>query len=123
MDPWMLACALFCFGFAVFHMLFWKLFDWPNELKKVGPATRAITQILNLRMVYVLLAVGVICLSYPHEMRTTPVGRALLVGMGCFWAGRLAEQFIFLRINKMSVHVLSGLFFAGALLFLLPAML
>jgi hypothetical protein len=123
MDPWMLACALYCFAFAVFHMLFWKLFDWPNELQKTGAVTRAITQILNLRLIYVFLAVGVICLAYPHEMRTTPVGRALLIGMSCFWAGRLAEQFIFMRVNKKSVHVLSVLFFAGMLLFLLPALL
>lgn len=117
----MLACALFCFGFAIFHALFWKIFDWPRELEKVSSPMRATVQILNLRLIYVFLAVGVICLAYPLEMRTTPVGRALLIGMSCFWWGRLVEQFIFLRSNHKSVHVLSGVFFIGAILFLIPA--
>ncbi len=118
----MFACALFCFGFAIFHMLFWRMFDWPRELQKVNLPTRAITQILNLRLIYVFLAVGVICLAYPVEMRTTKVGRALLVGMSCFWAGRLVEQFIFLRVKDRRVHLLSFLFFLGAVLFLAPAL-
>lgn len=123
MDFLILACSLFCFGFAVFHMFFWKLFDWPNELQKLSVPNGSIVQILNLRLIYVFLAVGVICLAYPLEMRTTAVGRALLVGMSCFWAGRLVEQFIFLRYNRKSVHILSALFFLGAILFILPAIL
>jgi hypothetical protein len=123
MDFLMLACALFCLGFACFHMLFWKLFDWPNELQKVGVPTRAIVQILNLRLIFIFLAVGVICLAYPLEMRTTVIGRAVLIGMSCFWAGRFVEQFIFLRYNRVSIHVLSALFLVGAVLFLLPVLL
>lgn len=104
-------------------MLFWKMFGWTAELQKLRPENSAIVQILNLRLIYVFLAVGVICLAYPLEMRTTVVGRALLVGMSCFWAGRLAEQFIFLRINHWKVHLLSALFLLGTVIFLLPAMI
>lgn len=123
MDPLILACAIYCFAFAIFHMCFWKIFAWPTELKKIGLVNGAIMQILNLRLIYVFLAVGVICLAYPFEMRTTPVGRALLVGMSCFWAGCLTEQFIFLRLRHKWNYFLSGLFLCGAILFLLPAIL
>ena len=122
MDTLILLCAIHCFGFAVFHMFFWKLFGWPAELKSLSVANRAITQIMNLRLIYIFLAVGVILLAYPYEMRTTPVGRALLIGMACFWFGRLAEQFIFLPYNRLMVHALSGLFLLGGALFLLAAL-
>lgn len=123
MDPLILACALFSFGFAIFHVLFWRIFDWPKELEKLNFANRAIMQILNLRLIYVFIAVGVICLAYPLEMRTTPVGRALLIGMSCFWAGRLCEQFLFLRHKQKSMFVLSGVLVLGTVLFLLPVFL
>ena len=32
----LLLCALHSFGFAAFHLAFWKLFDWKRELAKVG---------------------------------------------------------------------------------------
>ncbi len=119
----MLACALFSFAFAVFHMFFWKLLQWPTDLMKVSATNRAVTQVLNLRLIYIFLAIGVICLAYPVEMRTSKVGRALLIGMSCFWAGRLTEQFIFFREQPKYFYWLNLSFFTGALLFLAPAII
>lgn len=113
-------CGIHSFAFAVFHLGFWKLFDWKRELPKVGLATSAITQILNLRLIYFFLGIGVLCFTFPRELHATPLGRALLVFMSLFWAGRTIEQFVFLRINKPLVHVLTVLFVIGATLFALP---
>eukprot|EP01133_Synstelium_polycarpum_P016584 gene16584-19702_t len=44
----------YAFSFAVFHTLFWHLFKWKSELKKLSYANRAIMQILNLRLIYVI---------------------------------------------------------------------
>lgn len=112
--------GLHSFAFALFHMGFWKLFRWDSELAKVGLATRAVTQILNLRLIYVLLGIGTLCFLFTRELHTTPLGRALLVFMSLFWVGRTIEQFVFLRINKPMVHVLTALFVIGAVLFALP---
>ena len=122
MDPDvpLLLCALHSFGFAAFHLAFWKLFDWKRELARIGPPTRAITQILNLRLAYVFLGIGMLCLLYPLELRTTPLGRALLWFMVLFWIGRTVEQFVFLRINRPLVHALTALFVLGAALFAWP---
>lgn len=112
--------GLHSFGFALFHMGFWKLFRWDRELAKVRPVTGAVTQILNLRLIYVFLGIGTLCLLFTHELHATPLGRALSLFMSLFWVGRTIEQFVFLRINRPMVHVLTALFVIGAILFALP---
>ncbi|WP_374012182.1 hypothetical protein [Pseudoxanthomonas koreensis] len=120
LDVPLLLCAVHSFGFAAFHLAFWKLFGWKRELAKVGLPTRAITQILNLRLVYVFLGVGTACLLLPAELRGTTLGRGLLGFMVLFWVGRTVEQLVFLRVNHRLVHLLTGLFVLGAVLFALP---
>jgi hypothetical protein len=116
----LLLCALHSFAFAAFHLAFWRLFGWKRELVKVGLPTRAIVQILNLRLVYVFAGVGTLCLLFPQELRGTPLGRAVLWFMLLFWVGRTIEQFVFLRVNRPLVHALTALFVLGAVLFALP---
>lgn len=107
-------------GFAAFHLAFWKLFDWKRELAKVGLPTRAIAQILNLRLIYLFLGMGVACFVFTTELHSTPLGHALLGFMALFWVGRTLEQFAFLRVDHAMVHVLTVLFVLGAALFALP---
>lgn len=113
-------CGLHSLGFAFFHAGFWKLFDWPGALRQTNVATRAVTQILNLRMIYVFLGVAALCFLLPGELLGTRMGRVILGGMSLFWVGRTIEQFVFLRINRPMVHTLTALFVIGALLFALP---
>ncbi len=79
-------------------------------------------QIFNLRLIYLFFAVGALCLAFPLELRNTTLGKAFLVGMSFFWIGRLIEQFIFLRYNRLLIHILSLLFAVGAVLFAVPAL-
>ena len=113
-------CGIHSFVFAAFHLAFWKLFDWKHDLQKTSIATRAVTQILNLRLIYLFLGIGVLCFAFTRELHATPLGRVLLVFMSLFWVGRTIEQFVFLRVNKLLVHVLTALFVIGAILFALP---
>ena len=110
-------CGLHSFAFALFHLAFWKLFNWKRELQKVGLPTRAITQILNLRLIYFFTGIGVLCFAFTQELHSTALGRALLLFMSLFWVGRTIEQFVFLRVNHAGVHALTALFVLGALLF------
>ncbi len=88
-------CGAYSLGFAVFHILFWHLFDWKNDLKKLSVANRAIIQISNLRLIYFFLLVGSICFSFPTSLYQTPLGRFFLSGISIFWLGRTIEQYIF----------------------------
>lgn len=110
-------CGLHSLAFALFHLAFWRLFDWPRSLQSTTLANRAIIQILNLRLIWVLLAVGAALLAWPGEIAGTRLGQALLAFMCVFWIGRTIEQAVFLRVNHAGVHVLTGLFVLGAVLF------
>ncbi len=110
-------------GFAVFHLAFWKLFDWPRALQSTNAATRAVVQILNLRLIYVFLGVAAACFTLPGDLLDTRLGNAFLAGMSLFWVGRTIEQFVFLRIDHPLVHALTVLFVAGAVLFAAPLFL
>lgn len=116
-------CGIYSVGFAVFHVFFWRLFDWKNDLKKLSVANRAILQISNIRLIYILLLVAFLCFLFPTELTTSSLGKTFLAGMSLFWFGRTIEQFIFLRVNKTFVHVLTILFVIGTILFALPLLL
>lgn len=123
MDIILTLCAAHSFGFALFHLAFWRLFGWPRTLQAAGMPNRAILQIANVQLVWVFVLAGVLCLLYPGELPATAPGRALLLGMSLFWVIRLAVQFVWLRVNHPFVHVLNVLFVAGAVLFALPVLL
>ena len=107
-------------GFAVFHMAFWRVFDWKNDLQRCSLANRAILQIMNLRLIYIFLAVAAACFFLPGDLLQTRLGHWMLAGMSLFWVGRLIEQFVFLRYNRTMIHVLNVLFAVGAILFAIP---
>lgn len=117
---WIHLGGLHSLAFALFHMAFWKLFGWPQTLAGTTAANRAIVQILNLRLIYIALGIAVLCFAYTDELRDTALGRAVLLGMSLFWVGRTIEQFVFLRINRLVVHVLTALFVLGAVIFAVP---
>jgi hypothetical protein len=115
-----LLCGLHSLGFAAFHLGFWRLFHWPEALRHTGIATRAVVQILNLRLIYVFLGIAALCFLLPGELLHTKLGHAVLAGMSLFWVGRTIEQFVFLRYNAALIHVMTALFVLGAVLFALP---
>lgn len=116
-------CGVHSLGFAAFHLAFWKLFGWPAALRQAGIATRAVTQILNLRLIYVFLGVAILCFMLPTELLGTRLGHAVLAGMSLFWVGRTIEQFVFLRYNTALVHGLTASFVLGAALWATPLFL
>lgn len=107
-------------GFAVFHVFFWKIFRWKEDLKRVSLASRAILQIANLRLIYLFICMAALTFFFSAELLHSSLGRWILIGISGFWWGRLIEQFVFLRVNSPMVHILSVFFFAGGVLYLIP---
>lgn len=120
MDTLVHICGIYMLLFGVFHILFWKFFNWKSELKKLSLSNRAIMQILNLRIIYYFFFVAFVCFVFPNELYTTNLGKVFLAGNSIFWIGRAIEQFVFLRVNHLEVHVLTFLFIIGIILFALP---
>lgn len=122
MDTIILLCGIHSLAFAIFHICFWKLFNWKIELNKLNFANKAIVQILNIRIIFLLFFVAFICFYFPSELLNTLFGQVFLGGISLFWLGRTIEQFIFLRVNNKYVHLLTFLFIVGALLFGIPVL-
>ncbi len=121
-ETWVLLAGVHSLGFAVFHLAFWRLFGWPRTLSSTTPANRAVLQIANVQLVVVFLGIGLLCLAMPAQLAGSVLGRAVLAGMAAFWLVRLAGQWIWLRVNRPLVHVLTALFALGALAFAVPAL-
>lgn len=113
-------CGVYDIAFFVFHLFFWKLFDWKNDLARLKPGNRAVMQILNLRLIYVFLLMALACFFYAGELASTPMGKFFLLGFFLFWFGRLIEQFIFLKMKSKIVTILTITFIAGVIIHLIP---
>ncbi|MGO3126577.1 MAG: hypothetical protein ACTIJY_00745 [Luteimonas sp.] len=116
------ACGLHSAVFALFHLGFWRLFDWPRTLQATTRPNRAIVQIANAQLVWVFGAVALLCFVMPGELADTRLGQAVLAGMAGFWWLRLVLQFVWLRLRHPLVHALSAAFLIGAVLFTLAAL-
>jgi hypothetical protein len=108
------ASGLFNLALAVFHISFWRLFQWPTSLGTLGHVNRQVLYILNLAITFLFILAGVLLLAYSTDVRTTELGRALLWGLSVFWLARAALQPIMFGLK----HPLSMLLF---LVFLLGA--
>ena len=113
-------CGIYDILFFVFHLFFWKLFDWKNDLAKLKPGNRAIMQILNLRLIYIFLLMFLASFFYAEELAATQMGKFFLLGFFLFWFGRLIEQFIFLRMKSKIVTILTITLIIGVIMHLLP---
>ena len=86
--------------FAVFHLLFWKIFDWKNDLALLTLVNRAIMQVINLCLTFVFIIFGVISLLHPNQMIGTDLGQTLIFLIAVFWFLRATEQIIFFKLNN-----------------------
>lgn len=114
--------GVFNFGFAVFHLLFWKLFDWKTELASLNFINRNVMQIMNLCLTLVFFIFAYISIFHTSELLSTGLGFTLILSISIFWFLRAIEQVIFFRLSKPISWVLFILFLIGGLLYGVPAL-
>ncbi len=57
--------------FAVFHLLFWRLFKWNKEVQKLSFTNCRIIQILNIQIIYYFVALAIVCFFGGNTFGTT----------------------------------------------------
>ena len=114
------AGGVFNLGFAVFHLFFWKLFDWKKDLASLTPINRSVMQILNLCLTFMIFVMSCVSLFMPREMLTTNLGKSLLVAFALFWFFSMLEQiFVFEVRGRLSV-VFTLIFLLGSIFYIIP---
>jgi len=87
-------------AFAVFHLFFWKLFRWREELPKLAPLNRQVVQVLNISLIVGFLGVAYVSLGYAGALVGTAAGKATCFAIAAFWLARLVQQFMFFDMKK-----------------------
>lgn len=103
-------------AFAAFHISFWKFFDWENDLRSLNKINRGVTQILNLRLIYVFLIIA--CLSFwlAEDLLTSNLGKVILFAVALFWLMRAGEQIVFFDLkNRFSIALFVVFIFGAAI--------
>ncbi len=113
-------CGVYNLLFAIFHICFWKIFKWKEDLQRNSIANRAIIQILNVRLIYIFLLMSFLYFFCKDQMMTSDIGLVLLIGFFGFWVGRTIEQFVFLKVKSKISTILTFIFFTGIIIHLLP---
>lgn len=105
--------ALFNFVFGVFHLFFWKLLKWEDQLKRVSLVNKAVVQTLNICLTFIFLLIAYIFFFHSDEILTTSIGRVLLLGMALFWSVRVVAQLYFFNLKERIHQFLLLIFVCG----------
>ena len=107
-------------GFVIFHMLFWKIFNWKKELRLLNVVNKGIIQILNLCLTFVFLIFSYISIFHTTELTSTSLGKTLIFSISLFWFLRAIQQMYFYGLKKRISLILFMIFGLGGLIYLYP---
>ena len=115
--------GLYCLGFALFHLMFWKVFGWKRDLASLTFVNRAVMQVLNLSLTVAFVVFAVPSLLYPAEMLNSEHGRWILGLVALFWFLRAAQQVVFFGLRRLASLMFFLVFILGGLLYAFPLLL
>lgn len=119
-EVWILTGGIYCLGFVIFHLTFWKLFKWREDLASLTFINSAVMQVLNLSLTFAFFIFVYISLFHARELVTTSLGTSLLLLISIFWLLRAILQVLFFGLkNKVSL-ILFIVFIAGFVIYLFP---
>lgn len=104
----------------VFHLFFWKLFDWKRDLSSLKFINRGIVQVLNLRLMWVFLVVAYVSFFHADALLTSALGKAILVSIALFWLMRGVEQVVFFKLKSAISVAFFAAFLLGAAIYFSP---
>ena len=105
----------------VFHLLFWRVFNWGDDLRSLTFLNRAIMQVVNLSLTFVFVIFAYISLMHSTELLTTHLGKSLLMSITVFWFFRAILQPMFFKLKHWGSVAFMFFFLAGGVLYGIPA--
>jgi len=120
METLIIAGGFYTIGLIVFHLLFWRIFDWEQDLKRISFLNRATMQVLNISLTFSFIIFSYISLVHTAELLTSSLGHSLLLLMALFWLARAFQQIIFYKLHHWASWAFLSLFLSGSLLYAIP---
>ncbi len=105
----------------IFHLLFWRIFNWKEDLRSLSFLNRAIMQVLNLSLTFAFVIFSYISLVHTKELISTSLGQSLLGFIALFWLARSVEQVVFFKLKNWRSIAFLGFFLVGTVLYAVPA--
>ena len=106
--------------FLIFHLMFWRLFNWKDDLKTLSFINKSIFQVLNICLSLVFGLFAYISIVHADELLTTTLGHTLLRFITFFWIARGIQQILFFKLRHWSSWVFTIIFILGAVLYGIP---
>ncbi|NQV19423.1 MAG: hypothetical protein HQ534_12890 [Armatimonadetes bacterium] len=110
-------------AFAVFHILFWKIFKWKRSLRRLLPMDRAIMQVLNIRLIYIFFVFAYVSIFHQEGLISTQLGKVFIIIISLFWFMRAIEQIIFFGLKNLVSIVFMIISIIGAIFYLIPILI
>lgn len=106
----------------IFHLLFWCIFNWKEDLRSLNFLNRAIMQVLNVSLTFAFVIFSYISLMHTKELISTSLGQSLLTLIALFWFARSIGQIIFFKLKNWRSTAFLIFFLIGTALYAIPAM-
>ena len=84
--------GIFHLVFLLFHLMFWKLFKWESQLKKLHPINKGAMQAMNMILIAIFAIFAAISLGFQKELLTSRLGFFLIVSIASVWLLRTIIQ-------------------------------
>ncbi|WP_223607607.1 hypothetical protein [Chryseobacterium sp. OSA05B] len=78
---------------AFVHIIFPKYFNWEKELQSLSLMNREMMRVHTIFIALTVFLMGLLCLTSPHELTETGLGKKITLGLAVFWTTRLLIQF------------------------------
>jgi hypothetical protein len=102
--------------FVAYHLLS----AWQAGLISLLSDYRAVMQVLNIHIAYVLAVFFVLSLVFANEISTTKLGRTISISIAGYWILRALNQAVFWDISSGTSWVILLVCLAVAALYLVP---
>ena len=105
----------------IFHLLFWRIFNWKHDLRSLTFLNRATMQVLNISLTVIFVFFSYISFIHTTDLVKTNLGNSVLVFMAVFWILRSIQQIVFYKLKHWVSYAFLLFFLVGAVLYGVPA--
>ena len=95
--------GILSFLMVIFHIRFYKLFDWGKEFKSISLKNQRIFYTIHIALLLLFLAFSVLSFTYVNELsQATGLALGITCAYSLFWLWRTIWQIIYFRPPKDS---------------------